>query len=39
MLHTYLERQLQTLPAEMAGTYSLSGASEFQSHPVFQAGR
>jgi DNA modification methylase len=39
LLHTYLERQLQTLPAGLAGKYSLLGEAGFQGHPVFQAGR
>jgi DNA modification methylase len=39
MLHAYLERQLQTLPAGLASQYALLGEAEFKTHPVFQAGR
>jgi DNA modification methylase len=36
MLHTYLERQLRTLPAGLADKYSLLGEPDFPSHPVFK---
>jgi site-specific DNA-methyltransferase (adenine-specific) len=39
LLHAYLARQLQTLPAGLAGKYSLLGEPGFQSHPVFKVGR
>jgi DNA modification methylase len=39
MLHTYLEKQLKTLPAGLATQYALLGEAEFKTHPVFQAGR
>ena len=36
MLHTYLDKQLQTLPAGLAGKYSLLGEPDFPNHPVFK---
>jgi DNA modification methylase len=39
MLHTYLKKQLQTLPAGLADRYALLGEAGFRSHPVFEAPR